>query len=83
MAATDPSLILMDVNMPEMDGLEATQAIRALAGKKGSIPIVALTADVMKEDRERCLEAGMNAFISKPFRLEEIVAILKEYILAA
>ena len=75
-----PALIFMDVNMPEMDGFTATALIRALPGPVASIPIIALTADAMKEDRERCLEAGMNDYLSKPFRLEEIEATLKNYI---
>jgi len=75
----DPMIIFMDVNMPEMDGFCATRAIRALGNPQSNIPIVALTADAMKEDMERCLEAGMNHFISKPFRLEEIEQLLKQY----
>ena len=74
-----PRMIFMDINMPEMDGYSATRAIRAL-GKPGSdIPIIALTADAMEKDKQRCLEAGMNSFISKPFRLEEIEQVLKRY----
>jgi CheY-like chemotaxis protein len=69
----------MDVNMPEMDGFEATRRIRELPVPKCDIPIVALTADAMKEDRERCLAAGMNNFLAKPFRLEELRALLESY----
>ena len=76
----DPSVIFMDVNMPEMDGLEATLAIRQLPGHKRDIPIIALTADVMKKDKEHCLAAGMDHFVSKPFRLDEIAEALKLYI---
>jgi signal transduction histidine kinase/ligand-binding sensor domain-containing protein/CheY-like chemotaxis protein len=76
----DPSVIFMDLNMPEMDGLEATLAIRQLPGHKRSIPIIALTADVMKKDKEHCLAAGMDHFVSKPFRLDEIEEALKMYI---
>jgi signal transduction histidine kinase/DNA-binding response OmpR family regulator len=75
----DPSLIFMDINMPEIDGFMATERIRQLTTHHCHVPIVALTADAMKEDKERCLESGMNDYISKPFRLEEIHAVIKEY----
>ena len=70
-------LIFMDVQMPEMDGLQATAAIRARERKTGAhLPIVALTAHAMKGDRERCLEAGMDGYLSKPIRVEELDAVL-------
>jgi signal transduction histidine kinase/CheY-like chemotaxis protein len=75
----DPSLIFMDINMPEMDGFMATELIRKLASHHCNVPIVALTADAMQEDKDRCLESGMNDYISKPFRLEEIHAVIKKY----
>ncbi len=66
-------LVLMDVRMPGMDGLEAARAIRTRERATGlHIPIVAMTAQAMKGDRERCLEAGMDAYISKPIRQEEL-----------
>lgn len=67
-------LILMDVQMPDMDGLEATQAIRAHSGDKfcPDIPIVATTAHAMKGDRERFLEVGMSAYVSKPLNAERL-----------
>lgn len=83
LAQHEPALIFMDVNMPEMDGFTATRAIRQLPLPQCDIPIVALTADAMIEDKERCLEAGMNHYISKPFRLEEIEKVLKTYSLVA
>lgn len=76
----DPAMIFMDVNMPGMDGFEATKAIRQLNSPKKNIPIIALTADAMKEDKERCLNVGMNDFVSKPFRLNEIESVLKKYL---
>jgi signal transduction histidine kinase/ligand-binding sensor domain-containing protein/DNA-binding response OmpR family regulator len=78
-----PAIILMDVNMPEMDGLEATQIIRTLPKPQGNIPIVALTAAAMSEDRERCLTAGMNSFITKPFKLQDLEDVLRKYVDAA
>ncbi|MEA3191097.1 MAG: two-component system, sensor histidine kinase and response regulator [Thermoplasmata archaeon] len=68
-------LVLMDVQMPRMDGLEATRALRA-AGSK--VRIVAMTADAMPGDRERCLAAGMDDYISKPVRLEALARILED-----
>ena len=59
-------LVLMDMQMPEMDGLEATSLIRKLHGEVARIPIVAMTANAMKGDRERCIQVGMNDYVSKP-----------------
>jgi two-component system, sensor histidine kinase and response regulator len=69
-------LILMDVQMPVMSGLEATAAIRAreAAGPGRRIPIMAMTAHAMPSDREACLQAGMDGYVSKPIRLEELLA---------
>jgi PAS domain S-box-containing protein len=77
----EPVIIFMDVNMPEMDGYTTTRAIRKMAEPWCNIPIIALTADAMKGDREKCLDAGMNKYISKPFRLEEIDEVLRNYTL--
>jgi len=79
LAEHDPAMIFMDVNMPIMDGFTATALIRELPSHHKSVPIIALTADAMKEDKERCLASGMNDYISKPFRLEEIQTVLKHY----
>lgn len=73
----EPSLIFMDVNMPEMDGYATTKLVRQMPEPWCSLPIIALTADAMIGDKERCIEAGMNDYVSKPFRIEEIEAVLK------
>jgi PAS domain S-box-containing protein len=77
----DPVLIFMDVNMPELDGYTTTRIIRKMQTPHSRIPIIALTADAMKGDKERCLDAGMNNYISKPFKLDEIESVLREYLL--
>jgi CheY-like chemotaxis protein len=73
----EPVLIFMDVNMPEVDGYAATRAIRSGPPPWKDLPIIALTADAMKGDREKCMEAGMNGYIAKPFKIEEILEVLK------
>jgi CheY-like chemotaxis protein len=73
----EPVLIFMDVNMPEMDGYSTTRFIREMPEPYRTMPIIALTADAMQGDREKCIAAGMNDYISKPFRIEEIVGVLK------
>ena len=74
-------LILMDVQMPEIDGLEATRIIRGLDLPRAAIiPIVAMTANVFKEDIEQCLDAGMNGHLGKPIVLQEVVAVLSDYL---
>ena len=85
-AATNYDLILMDCHMPEMDGYETTTAIRtreadAIAGGATAwqAPIVALTASALKEDRDRCLASGMDDFISKPFRPDQIRSALERW----
>ena len=73
-------LILMDVQMPVMNGYAAAQAIRAAERGTGRhIPIVALTAHVMKGDREICLEAGMDDYLSKPIHPQELAAVLERW----
>lgn len=69
-------IILMDVRMPEMDGLEVTAALRNL--KKDSV-IIAMTANAMEGDRDTCIEAGMNDYISKPINIDHLVAVLKKW----
>jgi signal transduction histidine kinase/CheY-like chemotaxis protein/HPt (histidine-containing phosphotransfer) domain-containing protein len=74
-------VVLMDVQMPVMDGFEATAAIREReAATGGHIPIVALTAHAMDGDRQRCLDAGMDAYVSKPFRSSELFATIEQLV---
>ncbi|HSS49344.1 MAG TPA: response regulator, partial [Thermoanaerobaculia bacterium] len=70
-------LVLMDCQMPELDGYEASRRIRASPGEIRRLPIVALTAHALKEDLERCLDAGMNDTITKPFR-EDVLRLKLE-----
>ena len=69
-------LVLMDVQMPEMDGLQATREIRASQPDDGP-RIVAMTANAMDGDREACFEAGMDDYVSKPIRVDELVAAIE------
>jgi len=71
-------IILMDCQMPEMDGYETTRIIRQDKTKQ-SLPIIALTANAMKSDKEQCLEAGMNDFISKPIKASSLAALMQKY----
>jgi CheY-like chemotaxis protein len=74
-------IIFMDLQMPEMDGLTATETIRASdVYRSKDIPIIAMTANVFKEDIERCLEAGMNGHTGKPLDFDEVIEILHKYI---
>ena len=73
MQAKPFDLILMDIQMPSMDGLEATRAIRQLESpERNAVPIIAMTASAMREDRERCLVAGMNGHLCKPIDPAEL-----------
>jgi CheY-like chemotaxis protein len=73
-------MIFMDLQMPEMDGYEATQRIRALdIPKAKEIPIIAMTANVFREDVEKCLQAGMNSHIGKPLNFDDVFEKLRIY----
>jgi len=74
-------MIFMDVQMPEMDGYEATRRIRALGTKQArEIPIIAMTANVFREDVEKCISAGMNDHVGKPLDFDEVIKVLDTYI---
>ena len=85
MAARSYDLVLMDVQMPRMDGLEATSAIRDLESRNGAVrvPIIALTANAIQGDRERCLEAGMDGYLAKPIRPAELLKTIAEFLAPA
>lgn len=74
--------ILMDMQMPRMGGTEATCLIRKIAGRE-SVPILAITANAFNEDRDKCLAAGMNDFLAKPFNLDDLYAILHKWLAKA
>jgi len=71
---------LMDCQMPEMDGYEATAAIRCLPGAPARIPIIAMTAHAMAGDRDKCLQAGMNDYVPKPISRAHLVAVLERWL---
>ena len=75
--ALQPDVVLMDLKMPEMDGLEASRRLNAQYGAKRP-RIVAMTANAMQGDREMCLAAGMDDYIAKPIRVERLVEALKQ-----
>ncbi len=77
-----PDLVLMDCHMPEMDGFEATRQLRADEQARGlpRLPVVALTASALAEDSQRCLDAGMDAYLPKPFRDEQLLAVLLSWL---
>jgi CheY-like chemotaxis protein len=78
--AFNPRAILMDVSMPDMNGLEATRAIRENEAATGAhTPIIGVTAHALKGDRERCMEAGMDDYLSKPVSPDKLSAIVKRW----
>ena len=73
-----PDLILMDISMPILSGIEATQAIRA-GGAEANTPIIALTAHAMESDYKKCMEAGCNAFATKPVDFKNLLELIEEH----
>ena len=74
-----PDIAMMDIQMPEMDGYEATRRIRALPdAKKAALPIVAMTANAFEDDRKNALHAGMNGHIAKPLDIQKLFQVLSE-----
>jgi len=75
------SMIFMDIQMPELDGYEATRQIRSLEVPRAkTIPIIAMTANVFREDIEKCLDAGMNGHVGKPVNIDEVIGRLRQYL---
>jgi CheY-like chemotaxis protein len=82
-AAGSYDLILMDCQMPEMDGYEATREIRIAEGGRTHIPVIAVTANAMPADRQKCLTAGMDAFVSKPIKMEALIKAVEQFLALA
>lgn len=79
-SAGDYNLVLMDCQMPVMDGIEATTVIRGMAAPHGNIPIIAITANATPENVSKCFEAGMNDFFSKPLDFDRIDEVILKWI---
>ena len=76
---THPDLILMDINMPDMDGYTLTTKIRSMSGL-GRVPILALTANVMRGDKEKTLEAGCDGYIQKPLDIDQLIREIEKFL---
>ncbi len=74
-----PDLILMDVRLPGMDGLEATRLLKA-DEETGGLPVVAITASVFQRDREKAFDAGCDGFLNKPFRFDDFIAEIEKFL---
>ena len=80
MPAGTYDMILMDIQMPNMDGYKATKCIRNLQDKrKAELPIIAMTANAFQEDAEKCIAVGMNAHLAKPLKIERVIATIAKY----
>ena len=77
--ATTPDLILMDINMPDMDGYTLTTKIRSMPGL-ARVPILALTANVMRGDKEKTLEAGCDGYIQKPLDVDQLIKEIEKFL---
>jgi signal transduction histidine kinase/CheY-like chemotaxis protein len=75
----DYAMIMMDCQMPIMDGFESTKNIRKIRGEKGQVPIIAVTANAMDGDKERCLESGMNHYIKKPINMDILKKVMSDF----
>ena len=75
-------LVFMDCQMPEMNGYEATEEIRRLEGSKRHVTIVAMTAEATVSCQEQCTKAGMDGFISKPVKVEDVIQAIRDWVLA-
>jgi CheY-like chemotaxis protein len=73
----DAELILMDLMMPEMDGLEATRRIRQMPGRAAKLPIIALTAQAATDVRDECIKAGANDYVCKPIELDKLISLIR------
>jgi two-component system, cell cycle response regulator DivK len=73
-----PALVLMDIRLPDMDGVEALSRLRA-NGRTASIPVLAVTAQAMKGDRERFIDAGFDGYLSKPIDVDELIASVRQH----
>ena len=79
-AACPYDMILMDCQMPEMDGYEATARIRSLSGPAALVPVIGVTANAFAEDRDRCLRAGMNGYVAKPLNRATLIAAMRQFV---
>jgi len=72
-------LILMDIVLPDIDGCEVARSIRKMSSPKGQVPLIAVTANALPEDREKCLKSGMNDYLVKPIKMKTLQSVLEKY----